>query len=431
MDCPYACLRQKAAARETGASLIRCLGLLLFAFPVNSAMANWEIDPVLRAAYDFDDNSTLSSRTDEEQEISGYIAEASADFVYTADQGYFAARPILRTRDYGNDSGNDSDDQFLQLRGRYEGARHFFGLFGDYSREGVRTAELADADLDTDIDPGDIADDQSGLNFIGTKRERFKLTPRWSYSLSEVSALSASWNYLAVAYDEAPGGNQLFDYTNNQVRFGYRRRLSVRNNMLATLSARDFDTDRFGGDKQTYGLDVEFVHSLSETTQFRGNVGIETFEEDPDIVDAENPDPQLVYGISLVHRLQTIRLLALYRQRVNATGRGDLTKRDELNLRLTRDLNDRFSAGIGVRAYNDSTISGTNNEQTYVQLRGQVVWRLSRSLFIQADYRNTVLDRSFVGEAADSNRITVWFTYQPNPVGRQPTIDLGSSSLNR
>lgn len=431
MDCPNACLPQKAAAGRTAKLLIRCLSLILVTIPVSSATANWEIDPVLRAAWDFDDNSTLSSRTDQEQEISGYIAEASADFVYSSDRGYFSARPILRTRDYGEDSGQNSDDQFLRLTARYDGARNFFGVFGDYSNESVRTAEIADADLDTDIDPGDISDDQSGLNFVGTKRERFKLSPRWSYRLSEVSALSASWNYLSVAYDEAPGRNELFDYTDNRIRLGFRRKLSPRNDMVASLTARDFDTDRFGGDKQTYGLDLGFLHSLSERTQFRANIGVEGFEEDKDLVNPDNPDPQMVYDISLVHRLQTIRLLALYRQRVNATGRGDLTKRDELILRLTRDLNDRFSAGIGVRAYNDTTISGTANEQTYVQLRGQVVWRLTRSLFIQADYRNTVLDRDVSGEAADSNRITVWFTYQPNPVGRQPSIDLGSSTLNR
>jgi hypothetical protein len=431
MDCPYACSREKVDARSTGPFLLRCLGLLLVTIPVNAAMANWQIDPVLRAAWDFDDNSTLSSRTDQEKEISGYIAEASADFVYRSDRSFLSARPILRSRNYGEDSGQNSDDQFLRLNARYSGQRHFFGVFGDYGRESVRTAELADADLDTEIDPGDISDDQSGLNFVGTRRERYKFSPRWSYRLSEVSALSASWNYLTVAYDEAPGRDELFDYTDNRVRFGYRHNLSARNDVVASLTARDFDTDRFGGDKRTYGFDLGFVRSLSERTQFRANAGIEAFEEDKDLVDAQNPDPQIVYDFSLVHRLQTIRLLAQYRQRVNATGRGDLTKRDEINLRLTRDLNDRFSAGIGLRAYNDTTISGIENEQTYVQLRGQVIWRLSRSLFIQADYRNTVLDRDFVGEAADSNRITVWFTYQPNPVGRQATIDLGSSNLNK
>jgi hypothetical protein len=394
------------------------------------AMANWQIDPVFRAAWDFDDNSTLSSRTDQEQEISGYIAEISADFIYDTDQNHFSLRPILRTRDYGEDSGQNSDDQFLRLNWRFEGTRHFFGVFGDYGRESVRTAELADADLDTDIDPDDIADDQSGLNFVATRRERYKVMPRWSYRVSEISTISASWNYLTVDYDEIPGRNELFDYTDNRISIGYRRNLSARNDLVASLTARDFDTDRFGRDKRTYGLGMGLLHSVSERTQFRANIGVEAFEEDDALEITENPDPRLVYDFSLVHRLETIRLLAQYRQRVNATGRGDLTKRDEINLRLTRDLNDRFSAGIGLRAYNDTTITGFENEQTYVQLRGQVIWWISRSFFMQADYRNTVLDRDSVGEAADSNRITVWFTYQPNPAGRQRSVNLGRSPLN-
>ena len=430
MNSPRIPWFERAAFRRAPGAVARLLALTVLSTAAAPAMADWQIDPVFRAAWDFDDNSTLSSRTDQEQEISGYIAEVSADFIYDTDQNYFSLRPILRTRDYGEDSGQDSDDQFLRLNWRYDGARHDFGIFGDYGRESVRTAELADADLDTDIDPDDIADDQSGLNFVATRRERYKVTPRWSYRMSEVSTISASWNYLTVAYDEIPGRDELFDYTDNRITIGYRRNLSPRNDMVASLTARDFDTDRFGRDKQTYGLGVGLLHSVSERTEFRANLGVEAFEEDDALEITENPDPRLVYDFSLVHRLETIRLLAQYRQRVNATGRGDLTKRDEINLRLTRDLNDRFSAGIGLRAYNDTTITGIENEQTYVQLRGQVIWRISRSFFMQADYRNTVLDRDSVGEAADSNRITVWFTYQPNPVGRQRSVSLGRSPLD-
>ena len=129
-------------------------------------------------------------------------------------------------------------------------------------------------------------------------------------------------------------------------------------------------------------------------------------------------DPNFVTDISIVRRLETVRLLAGYRQRVAPSGRGRLTKRDEFNLRFTRALNDRFSAGLGVRAYAIDSVDGDVNEQDYVQLRGQVVWRLSQAFSMQADYRHTVLNREILGEGANSNRISVWFTYQPNPAGR-------------
>ena len=36
-----------------------------------SAVAEWQFDPVLRAAWNYDDNATLSGRTDQEIELSG------------------------------------------------------------------------------------------------------------------------------------------------------------------------------------------------------------------------------------------------------------------------------------------------------------------------------------------------------------------------
>ena len=396
-------------------------------------IAEWRIDPILRVAWDYDDNATLSARTDNQRQISGYIGEASANFFYDAEQGFFSVEPAVRTRDYGSDSDLNSDDQFLRLMANYSGERNLLSIFGDFSREAVRTAELADADLDTEIDPDDIADDESGQNDVGlrTRRERYRISPRWSYRFSSISSIDADFNYLTVAYDETQGPIRLFDYTDMRFRLAYRRSFSLRNSASLSATVRDFDTDRFGGDRKTYGLSAGFVRTLSETAQFRASAGIESFDEDDALVSTLDTDPQFVFGVSVVHRLKTIRLLAQYRQRVNATGRGGLTRRNELDLRLTRDLNDRFSAGIGIRAYNDSTVSGGSNEQTYIQLRGSVIWRLSRAFFMQADYRNTTIDREVVGEAADANQITVWLTYQPSPIGPAPNVRLDQSTLRR
>ncbi len=99
-----------------------------------------------------------------------------------------------------------------------------------------------------------------------------------------------------------------------------------------------------------------------------------------------------------------------------------LTSRDEINLRFTRDLSDRVTAGLGARAYSTDTISGPDNTQDYVQIRGQVAWRISRSFSMQADYRHTVIDRGGLEGAADSNRLTIWLSYQPNPVGRDDRL---------
>ena len=394
-----------------------------------AAHAEWQFDPVLRVAWDYDDNATLSGRTDSELELSGWIGEASVDFVNEGERGFTSIRPMVRTRDYGSDSERNSDDQFLKFLSVYNADRNAFRLLADFAREAVRTAELADADLDTDVDPDDIADDQSGniddqsgTVTVRERRERYRVNPRWSLDLSTVSSIQTDFNYLTVEYDKQEEPITLFDFTDMRLSFSFRRRFSERDVFSLRLSGRDFDTDRFGGDRSTYSLTAGFERRWSETTQLRAFVGAEQIDQEEVGQITIDEEVKPIVDVSLTRNLKTVRLLAQYRQRVNATGRGELTRRNELNLRFTRDLNERFSAGLGVRAYVDETVSGPAREQTYVQLRGQVVWRISRSFFFQGDYRHTAIDRDIDEGAADSNRITLWLSYRPNEIRRDPRL---------
>jgi len=385
---------------------------------IENAAAEWELDPMIRAAWDYDDNAALSIRTDQEEELSGFIGEVSVDFRNNGEKGFFSLRPRFRTRNYGSDSNRDSDDDFLDLRAGYTGVRNSFRFFANYARESVRTAELADAELNTDIDPDDISDDDSGRVRSRERRERVRVTPRWAYKISDVSSLEADINFLTVDYSEEQVSSTLFDYTDTRLRLTYRRKFSSRNTGLVTLTGRDYTTERVNGDRTGFGIAAGFNRSLSETVEFRALFGVEETNREDTGVPGASDDPNFVTDISLTRRLETIRLLAQYRQRVAPSGRGELITRNEFNLRFTRDLNDRFTAGLGVRAYTVDSVDGITNEQDYVQLRGQLIWRLTETFYIQTDYRHTVLNREFFGEGADSDRVTMWFTYQPNSRGR-------------
>lgn len=386
------------------------------------ASAEWQFDPILRASWDYDDNATLSARTDDEIELNGYIAEGSVDFIFTDENTYLSMQPIVRSRNYGDDEDAEewnADDQFFKLLGIFNGDRNSFRVFGDYGREAVRTAEVADAGLDTQTDPDDIADDQTGIVDTSQRRERFRIAPRWTHSFSDISQLETELSYQQTSYEETEAVlQQLFDFTNISLRMQYRRKITPRNTAVFRLRARDYNSDRFGGDQQSYEVAAGIVRNVSQTTQFRASVGIESIEEEDVGLPTISIDPQPTVEITLTRQLETINLLAQYWRRVNASGRGVLTARDELYLRFSRRLNDRVSVGLGTRAYTTEAISGSARSEDYVQIRGQVVWRLSRSFSMQADYRHTVFDRDVADGAADSNRFTLWLSWQPNPVGR-------------
>ena len=423
---------QKNKSRMPAAKSRMTTVLMLIALPISMlgprvAGADWQFDPSLRAAWDTDDNATLSPRTDEEIDLSGYIAEASLGMVYTSDRSYLSMLPIFRSRDYGNDIEEkawNTDDQFFELYGIFDGDKNSLRIFGDYGREQVRTAEVADASLDTDVDPDTIADDQTGIINTSQRRERFRISPRWTHNFSGTSSLESQLSYQQTDYDDPDGVQQLFDFTDISLRMQYRRRMSPRTTTLVSLSARDYNSDRFGGDRQSYELAVGFVRSLSQTAQLRARIGIESVDEEDVGLPTVSIDPEPTLELTYSQRLETINILAQYWRRVNASGRGTLTARDELYLRFTRDLNDRVSVGLGARAYTSETISGFSNSQDFVQIRGQVVWRISRSFAMQADYRHSVFDRDLADGAADSNRFTLWLSWQPNPVGRDDRMQI-------
>ena len=395
-------------------SLLACVasGLaMLAATPVHGA--EWQIDPLIRVAVNFDDNANLSVRTDNEESISGYIAEGSARFAYASELTSFFVRPILRYRDYG-DPRFDENEQFLRLQFDHEAQRNSFRINANYDREGIRTAERSDADLDDIEDPDDIRDEDTGRVFLQGRRVRIELKPLWTYRLSDASSLSARLAYRDTSYENNFDG-LLNDYTNARVNVSYKRSWSPRYSMIGTGTYRQYIPDS-GEEKTGAGFKAGIEGELSENLRLRALAGL---EETKGETGGSVREP--VWEMSLVRQLQTIELLAQYRRTISGTGSGTVSSRDEINLYLTRELSERISAGLGARAYTINALEGdveNFDERDYVQLRAVFVWNLTRKWFVEADYRFTFLNRELLGESANSNDVSIWLSYRPT--GRNP-----------
>jgi hypothetical protein len=164
------------------------------------------------------------------------------------------------------------------------------------------------------------------------------------------------------------------------------------------------------------GFNAGFERTLTETTRFRAIVGLE--ETDQGVSES---DVNWVADVSLRRRLQTITLLAQYRRTVAGGGSGSLNARDSINLNFTRQLNERISAGLGVRAYQTTALNDANvnfDERDYLQLLAQFTWNMTQTWSLEANYRYTFSDREVLGESANSNNVTIWLNYRPTPIVR-------------
>jgi hypothetical protein len=234
--------------------------------------------------------------------------------------------------------------------------------------------------------------------------------------LSDASSLSAKLAYRDTQYENNFDG-LLDDYTNGRVNVSYQRSWSPRYSMIVTGTYRQYVPD-LGEEKTGAGFKAGIEGELSENVRLRALAGL---EETKGETGGSVREP--VWEMSLVRQLQTIELLAQYRRNISGSGSGTVSSRDEINLYLTRELNERISAGLGVRAYTINALEGdveNFDERDYVQLRAQFIWNLTRKWFVQADYRYTFLNRQLIGESANSNDISIWLSYRPT--GRRPKI---------
>jgi len=391
------------------------LTLIISLTAVSVVNADWRFEPVLRVGGEKDDNPTLSVRTDDVLDDTGYLIDASVRFDYRSELTQFYITPRILSRNYSDHPDElDSDDLFLDVSFSHDTESSTFGFGLGYDSQTVRTAERADADLDVD-DPGEIPDDDTGFVGFQDEREKWRFAPGWSYRFSDANSLGVEFNYTDVTYAEA---FQVFlnDYTDAQLRVSFDRKFSERTTWVVSATGRNFETADGSNETTSYGFMAGFERSLSETTYVRALIGVEDI--DSTISEA---DPTLIADISLWRRLETINLLAQYRRSVNSGGSGKLSSRDAININLSRRLNEKVTAGLGARISKTDSLddSVSINERDYIQLRAQFIWHLSSRFATELDYRYTFQQRSALPDSSNSNQVILWFVYQPNSIDRR------------
>ena len=396
-------------------SVLRALCAAIFVFAsANSALAqDWRFEPIFKVGGEYDDNATLDPRTDQEVDVSGLLLEARADVYYSSPATSFFVQPRVVSRNYDDDVVSDSDDLFLRSNFLRQAKLSTIGFRVNFDDQAVRTAERSDSDLEIE-DPDEIPNDDTGRVFRFGSRQKWRVAPYWEYQVSNVSSIGVDLNYIDARYDDVFAG-LLTDYSDARLGLNYRRSLSNVTTWGVFLRGGRYDPK---GDREAtdgYGVFAELEHTLSEKTRVAMRIGI---------ADTERPgietDPEVVGGVSLIRDLETIRFFALYRRSIEGGGSGRVSLRDSFNLNFRRRLNERISAGLGVRAYRSKRLTAalTNVERNYVQLQSSVAWYLSKSFVVEADYRYTVIDRGddVIGGRANSNRLNLQFVYQPKTI---------------
>ncbi|MEX2494963.1 MAG: hypothetical protein WD448_02685 [Woeseia sp.] len=398
-------------ARKIAACLAFGGLLMTLQAPENAAAQEWRLEPEVRLGVEYDDNARLRSDETEQVEIEGFIVEGSAGIAYLTPRTTFRVIPRARSRVYDEAIDVDSNDQFLEVDWTHETLKGRFSINSDYSREAARTAERADADVDED-DPEEIPTDNTGIVFSNERRDRLRISPQWRQELTERLYLDTRYVYTDTSYDEDAFG-PLRDYTDHRITAGLGNQFSERTRGYVSGTARRFDSDR-GNDVDGVGVSAGVETDLSQTTRFQIEAGVENTDRSEG-----GSDSNVVGNVSVLRRLETVRLLAQYRRNISAGGAGRVTARDSLALSANKQFSERMSAGLGIRAYQTDGLGDeavTFQERDYAELHAEFSYALTRTMLVEADYRHARLDRTGMEGRADGNSIILWLVYRPTPI---------------
>jgi len=411
--------QKQAGTDSCRSSLVRIAvltaGVLAATLPAES-LADWSLGPMIRVGWESDDNPRLDPRTDQEISLNGLLAEAAVDMAYQSERTEFSFRPRYLLRDYNDYPEFDSNDVYLSSTYNHLMRSSSFGFRVNYDEQQVRNAERTDVDL-TSEDPEDVDGVETGEVALAGNRAKLRIVPRWTYSFSDTSSIDAKLDYFDVSYDDVFAG-LLTDYTDARLGLTYRHAMTTRTSFLATATGRRFEADD-PNVENVNGLSgqIGIERAMSETTRLRAMVGVENTEQT-----VGNKQPEMIGDLTLTRRLETITMYAQYRRSVNASGAGQVSIRDQVNINFNRRLNEKITTGLGVRAYKTASLGDlvtVLDDREYVQLRAQFIWHMTRALSFETSYQYTVLDRGpALDGKANSNRINLWFTWEPNPIGR-------------
>ena len=378
--------------------------------PVDSAVAqDWGFKPTIAVGAEYDDNATLDIRTDEEVELQGYLFDLGAVISYASPKSKFSFEPLWRSRNYADEPDFDSDDVFLRSRYAYIGTANQFGFRVNFDSQAIRTAERSDSDLEIE-DPEEIPENDSGRTFRNGSRDSLRFVPYWRYQISDTSSFGAT-----IRYEDANYVDQvvelLNDYSDLRLNLDYRRDVSAVTTLVYGGTVRDYESENADAGIKGYGIFGGFDRAMSSTIRMEARIGAEKTNT-PDV----KTDPEIVGSIGLTRKIKTINLFAQYRRSIQASGTRSLSIRDQISLNFRRRLSEKISAGLGVRAYKSRGFGDGSSvdDRKYVQLLASVGWYLTPTITIETEYRYTVLNREGINEGSNSNRVNLWFTWQPN-----------------
>lgn len=386
--------------------LIGCLALLS---PAPTWADRWYIEPGVSLRAFYDDNVRLSIR-DPISSLGGTLT-ADVESGRRTELSEIGLRGRINSSRYADAADLDETDVVLGLSSAYQFGRSRFRLDGQLDYDSTLTSEVS----------------TSGYVQVNKRRERFQLSPSWSYTLSPRTQIETTLSYEEISYEDVDV-IQLFDYSFARMSLTLTHALSERTQALSRFSFDRYDAGQIDTLSDSYGFELGAGHQLSETLTISGFAGLrQARSQIPTgfgVEETDNTGP--LFQLSLNRRLEVGQFRFSAARSLLPSSSGTLLDTTSLGLGFDYPLGPRWTLSLNADGYRNRTPDGesSSNDRDYLAFSSKLSHRLSRSLSLDLSYRYRLQKYDQQDDAADSNAIYLGFQYRfvREPLGQTSVI---------
>lgn len=362
-----------------------------------SMAAEWQVVPAAHVGTSYADNPRL--RSEGGTSTSGAVGELNASLKRLTERSELTLRPRLLSSRYSDDETLDSDNQYITGGYRWMGERSEWNMELGFTRDTTLTSELG----------------TTGLVQSNRRHEAGNFTVSPTVMFTERISVGVQMYLADNRYVDAEQTG-LVDY-------GYTA-LSLFSTIALTDAGSALTLTAQGGELSTQGFFGSDTRdgSLRLGWSFRpGLLWTVEFSAGPSWIDTEQvSDTGYVFDSEIKRRGERWSLTANAGRSQSPTGRGVLTRRDEIKLSFNRALTERLSTNVGARWVRSEDLlpqqgTAATYQVEYARLDLGASWYLSRDWSLSLQLSGNTQGYELAPERATGYRASLSVIWNGQP----------------
>jgi hypothetical protein len=381
-----------------------------------SLAAEWSMEPSADLAASYNDNITFTAAS--HPSVWGLQLSPAVQFSGETETLKVAGGLKLDLVRYYGERGLDHNNYYFTSRSSYKTERDVLGL---------NLAAISDPTLVTEL---------ATTGVVVAYRQRTQLTanPSWTRSLTEATAITASYGYNRVNYPDA-GGTSLLDYSDQTATIGLQTSLNELNVASVAAYYDRYETNPPSFLANTYGIQAGVDHYFSETLHGTLVVGARKTRSTASS-QALVCDGPVLFGIcfgnvttltsvserdttgwtlnaGLEKRWETMTVSGRLSRDIYPTGIGQLVQTNRLQVAWTQQWSPTLSSDVTASAYQSEYVGATvsNSDSRYYRIEPKLSWHITQWWTLGARYSYSRLKYENAGTSANANAFYLTLSY--------------------